>query len=156
MKLLKEIGRVKQLFRYPVKSMAGEPLDSIFMGWHGFDGDRRFAFIRTGIASGLPWLTASKLPRLIRYKPLHRDSGKTMDLPTHVLTPDGQELDLRGETLRQELACAYGAPIEVMQLDQGIFDEATISIISHSTIQAIEKEAGTGLDISRFRPNILV
>jgi Uncharacterized Fe-S protein len=136
--------------------MAGEPLDSLSLGWHGFDGDRRFAFVRKGILAGFPWLTASKLPQLISYKPVRRDVDKTKASPTHVLTPDGQELELRGEALRQELSNAYGAPVEVMQLDQGIFDEAKVSIISHSTIQAIEKEAGISLDVSRFRPNILL
>ena len=32
------------------------------IGWHGLDGDRRFAFRRIGDASGFPWLSASKLP----------------------------------------------------------------------------------------------
>ncbi|MEN3331278.1 MAG: uncharacterized protein V7641_643 [Blastocatellia bacterium] len=136
--------------------MSGEPLDSIFLGWHGFDGDRRFAFVRKGVLAGIPWLTASKLPQLISYKPVRRDTDNITELPTHVLTPGGQKLELRGEALRQELSNAYGAPVEVMQLDQGIFDEAKISIISHSTIQAIEKEAGISLDVSRFRPNILL
>jgi uncharacterized protein YcbX len=136
--------------------MSGEPLDSVSLGWHGFDGDRRFAFVRKGVLAGFPWLIASKLPQLIRYKPVRRDADKAMELPTHVLTPGGQELELQGEALRQELSNAYGAPVEVMQLDQGIFDEAKVSIISHSTIQAIEKETGISLDVSRFRPNILL
>jgi len=136
--------------------MAGEPLESVSLGWHGFDQDRRFAFLRKGVLAGVPWLTASKLPQLIRYKPLRRDADKAAQLPTHVLTPDGRELELRGEALCQEVARAYGAPVELMQMDHGIFDDAKISLINQSTIQAIEQEAGIQLETSRFRPNILL
>lgn len=136
--------------------MAGESLESVSLGWHGLDQDRRLAFVRKGVLAGFPWLTASKLPQLIRYTPLRRDADNPTQLPTHVLTPDGRELELCGEALCEELAEAYGAAVELMQLDQGIFDEAKISLINHSTIQAIEKEAGVHLEVSRFRPNILV
>lgn len=53
-----EIGQIKAIFRYPVKSMAGEQLDSANLGWHGLDGDRRFAFRRIADKGGFPWLTA--------------------------------------------------------------------------------------------------
>ena len=60
-----EIGRVEAIFRYPVKSMAGERLEVANLGWHGLDGDRRLAFRRIDDRSGMPWLTASKLPDLL-------------------------------------------------------------------------------------------
>src|SRR5438552_3568421 len=41
-----ELGRVREIVRYPVKSMAGVPAESAFLGWHGLEGDRRFAFRR--------------------------------------------------------------------------------------------------------------
>jgi hypothetical protein len=33
--MLIEIGHVEAIFRYPVKSMAGEGLDGAELGWHG-------------------------------------------------------------------------------------------------------------------------
>jgi len=41
--MLIEIGHVEAIFRYPVKSMAGERLEVAELGWHGLDGDRRLA-----------------------------------------------------------------------------------------------------------------
>lgn len=35
-----EIGRIKAIFRYPVKSMAGEQLDNASLGWHGLEGEK--------------------------------------------------------------------------------------------------------------------
>ena len=40
------IGQIEAIFRYPVKSMRGEPLEVATLGWHGLDGDRRLAFRR--------------------------------------------------------------------------------------------------------------
>jgi uncharacterized protein YcbX len=154
--MVREIGRVKAIYRYPVKSMAGQQLNSASLGWHGFNGDRRFAFIRLGSQSGFPWLTASKFPQLIQYIPVCRDKTGSADLPTHIQTPKGQELELRGEALQQEISKAYGSPVELIQLDQGIFDEASVSIISQATLTAIEQETGMSLNVARFRPNILI
>jgi uncharacterized protein len=154
--MIKEIGRVKALYRFPVKSMAGEPLSSAALGWHGFAGDRRFAFIRIGNQTGFPWLTASRFPQLIRYKPYSRGLNESAGPPTHVRTPSGREVELRGQALREELSTAYGSEVQVMQLDHGVFDEANVSIISQSTISAVEKESGITLEVERFRPNVVV
>jgi hypothetical protein len=150
----REIGKVRAIYRFPVKSMAGQALDSAAVGWHGLEGDRRFAFLRVGAHSGFPWLTATKLPQLINYIPL--TAGSNQQLPTHVRTPEGQELDIRGEELQQEIADAYGSQVEMVQLDQGVFDEAKVSVISTSTINALEEEMGIKLEVARFRPNILM
>ncbi|HEY7214149.1 MAG TPA: MOSC N-terminal beta barrel domain-containing protein [Thermoanaerobaculia bacterium] len=64
-----QVGQVCEIVRYPVKSMAGAVMDSAFLGWYGLAGDRRFAFRRVGVDSGMPWLTASRLPELLLYHP---------------------------------------------------------------------------------------
>jgi uncharacterized protein YcbX len=61
------MGQVEAIFRYPVKSMGGERLEVANLGWHGLDGDRRLAFRRIDNRSGMPWLTASKLPDLLLF-----------------------------------------------------------------------------------------
>jgi uncharacterized protein YcbX len=43
-----------------------------------------------------------------------------------------------------------------MQLKHGIFDEATVSLITVVTIREVEREADRQLEILRFRPNILI
>ncbi len=151
--MFQEVGRIKAIFRYPVKSMAGEQLESAKLGWHGLEGDRRFALHRIGNQSGFPWLQAGRLPQLLQYQPVNKGDG---DLPTHVITPDGRELELHGAALQQELSEAFGSPVQMMLLNQGIFDEASVSVISAATIEAIGKEAGFELDVRRFRPNLLI
>ncbi|HXX71997.1 MAG TPA: MOSC N-terminal beta barrel domain-containing protein [Candidatus Acidoferrum sp.] len=154
--MLTEIGHVEAIFRYPVKSMAGEPLEAANLGWHGLDGDRRLALRRMNDRSGFPWLTASKLPELLRFAPIHRDGGAQGDLPTRVRTPEGEEMPVFGEDLAWEIGRRYGAPVEMMQMKNGIFDDASISVIASDTVREIGRLAGRSLDARRFRPNILV
>jgi uncharacterized protein len=64
------VGRVAGLWRYPVTSMAAEPLDGVEVSWAGLAGDRRWAFIRAGqVRSGFPWLTIRERPELAHYRP---------------------------------------------------------------------------------------
>jgi len=154
--MLIEIGHVEAIFRYPVKSMGGERVEAAAMGWHGLDGDRRLAFRRIDDRSGFPWLTASKLPDLLLFAPQRREDGVEGDLPTHVRTPDGDTMPVFGPGLAAEVGRRYGAPVEMMQLKHGIFDEASISVIASDTVCEIGRLAGRSLDVRRFRPNVVV
>ena len=151
-----ELGRISAIFRYPVKSMAGELLDRAKLSWHGIEGDRRLAFRRLADKSGFPWLSASKLPQLILYKPFGLDSSSVEPLPTHVRTPDGKEYELQSAELREEISSRCGSDVELMNLKHGIFDEAHISVINRGTVEGIERESGRHLDLRRFRPNVLI
>jgi uncharacterized protein YcbX len=148
-----QVGRVRAIYRYPVKSMAGEPMTSAQLGWHGLDGDRRLAFVRSGIQTGMPWLTASKLASLVTYVPL-RDAEDA--IPSRVRTPKGEELELNGDALRAELTAAHGAPVALMRLNNGTYDDAPLSIITTSSVATVTGEAGVDADARRFRPNLLI
>jgi uncharacterized protein YcbX len=150
------LGYVRELVRYPVKSMAGIPTDSAFLGWHGLQGDRRFAFRRLDDKSGFPWLTASRLPELLLYQPHCVDENAEEPTPTHVRTPEGMTLALGSAELQNSVAEKFGSPVELMKLKHGIFDDATVSVINLATIAAIGREAGQDLDMRRFRANIVI
>ena len=151
-----KVGEVAALFRYPVKSMSGELLEVADLGWHGIEGDRRLAFRRADDRGGFPWLTASKLPELILFAPQRRGSGASGDLPTHVRTPEGQELAVFGQELAGEVGRRHGSPVEMMHLNRGIFDEASISVIASATVSEVARLAAQRPDVRRFRPNILI
>ena len=151
-----EIGHVEAIFRYPVKSMGGERLEGTRLGWHGLDGDRRLALRRMDDRSGLPWLTASKLPDLLLFAPQRPADGAPEDIPTHVRTPDGAVMPVFGEDLATEVGRRHGAPVQMMRLNHGIFDEASISVITLDTVREIGRLAGRSSDVRRFRPNIVV
>ncbi len=149
------IGHVEALFRYPVKSMGGERLDVAEMGWHGIEGDRRLAFRRIEDRSGFPWLTAGKLRDLVLFVP-EREEGAPEDLPSHVRTPDGRVMPVFSEELAAEVGRRYGAPVQMMQMKHGVFDDASISVIASYTVCEIGRLAGLIPDVRRFRPNVVV
>ena len=151
-----EIGQVEALYRYPVKSMGGEQLEVATLGWHGVEGDRRLALRRLEDHSGFPWLSASKLPELLLYAPHRPEASAQADLPTHIRTPDGEVLPVFGEDLAAELERLHGAPLQMMQLKHGTFDEASLSVIASDTVSELTRLAGQGPDVRRFRPNVLV
>jgi uncharacterized protein YcbX len=154
--MLKPIGHICELVRYPIKSMAGVPAESAFLGWHGLEGDRRFAFRRIGDQSGFPWLSASRLPELLLYRPFGLDESTGEPLPTYVRTPSGAEVELRSAALESEIAERFRGPVELMQLKHGIFDDASVSVISRSTIATICREGEVEFDTRRFRANIVL
>ena len=154
--MLIEIGHVEAIFRYPVKSMAGERLQVANLGWHGLEGDRRLALRRTNDRSGMPWFTASKLPELLLFAPQRHEDGAQGELPTHIRTPEGEEMPVFGEELATQVGRRYGAAVQMMQLRHGIFDEACISVIASDTVREIGRLAGRNLDVRQFRPNVVV
>jgi uncharacterized protein YcbX len=150
-----EIGHLEAIFRYPVKSMAGERLQAVDLGWHGVAGDRRLAFRRLEDRSGFPWLNAGKLAELLLFVPV---GGGEEELPTLVRTPEGREMDVFGDELAAEIGRRHGAPVQMMRLKQGIFDEASVSVITPATVREIGRIAGHDHDpdVRRFRPNLVV
>jgi hypothetical protein len=123
-----------------------QALEVAELGWHGLDGDRRLAFRRVDDRSGFPWLTASKLPDLLLFAPHRRENGAQGELPTHVRAPDGEEMPVFGEDLAAEVGRRHGAPVQMMQLNHGIFDEASISVIASDTVREIGRLAGRSAD----------
>jgi uncharacterized protein len=150
------VGEIASLFRYPVKSMRGELLQSAELGWHGLEGDRRLALRRAGDHGGVPWLTASTLGELILFTPVMREPSAGGDLPTHIRIPEGEELPVFGEDLVAEVRRRYGQPVEMIHLKRGIFDDASVSVITSATVDEICRASAQPSEVRRFRPNILI
>lgn len=148
------VGRVVGLWRYPVKSMGAEALPGVEVSWHGLVGDRRWAFIRNNVPqSGFSWFTLRERPDMSHYRP----SFVEPDCPDHsanlVRTPSEALFDVVDPALGVEL-CPGG--MRVIKHDRGIFDTFPLSIITTQTLARLGEMVGLGLDVQRFRPNILV
>jgi uncharacterized protein len=148
------VGRVVGLWRYPVKSMAGEPLNKVDVSWHGLSGDRRWAFIRDQAAhTGFPWLTLRERPDMGHYRPAFVEPDRPDKSSLRVQTPTGSEFDLADPALAAEL---HPARVRLVKQDRGAFDTFPVSLITTQTIRSLGALTGTDLDVRRFRPNIVV
>lgn len=154
------VGTLAQLWRFPVKSMAGEALAESAVGRHGLAGDRRYAFIRPHLQrSGFPWLTIREKVELVHYSARFADPSQPDRSVTLVTNPAGLERDVVDPALCAEL----GEGVTMIKQDVGVFDTAPLSLLSLQTISslaALVSRAGApdqpSLATLRFRPNLVV
>ncbi len=173
-----EVGRVSELWRYPVKSMQGEALPQAFVGFSGVYGDRLWAFAMEGGPEGFPWLTAREQPALLRCRPRFRHParaafppnlcaaeqmapgvtpayGSEDDLALDVAGPDGNLYDPADPALAAMLLPGSGAlSLRLVRSDRSLTDCRPVSLISCQTVDLLGREHGAKLDHRRFRPNI--
>jgi uncharacterized protein YcbX len=133
--------------------MAAEQLDGVDVSWHGFAGDRRWAFIRAGkVRSGFPWLTIRERPELAHYRPRFAEPDRPDAAVTLVRTPSGDELDVADPALAAEL----GPGVRVIKQNRGVFDTMPLSLLTTQSLAGLGRLVGTDPAAGRFRPNILV
>lgn len=141
------------LWRYPVKSMAAEPLERAEVSWNGLAGDRRWAFIRDGmVESGFPWLTIREHVEMRHYRPSFIEPDRPNASAVIVRTPAGETFDVSDPAL----AAALGAGVRVIKQDRGVFDTMPLALITTQTIAKLGALVDATLDVQRFRPNLVV
>jgi uncharacterized protein YcbX len=147
------VGRVVAVWRYPVKSMGAAALEEVEVSWHGLAGDRRWAFVRDGLArSGFPWLTIRERPDMGHYRPSFTDPSRPDHSPTVVRTPAGEDLDVTDPALAAEL----GGGVHVMKQSRGVFDVMPLALITTQSVASLSALLDAVPDVQRFRPNLLV
>jgi len=151
-----DIGTVRAINRYPVKSMAGESLAAAKLRWQGIDGDRQYAFYRTANISRFPWLTGRDVAALVTYAARYLDPADPRHSPVHVSAPDGSERDVGEAGLRAALSDAAGEDVRLLQVGRGTFDSMPVSVISTTTAARLARSCGKAVDLRRFRPNIVL
>lgn len=155
--------RVTQLWRYPVKSMAGELLQRAEVGELGITGDRTHGLV--DLDTGLV-LTARRVPELLFATPVIDGDGVRIRLPDGSVTDDaavlsdwlGRRVELRrparDERGRYEIAVNDDQPDgEWMEWQgpTGVFHDSNrtrLSILSEDSIGE--------WDVRRFRANVIV
>jgi hypothetical protein len=147
------VGRVAAVLRYPVKSMAAEPVEDVEVSWHGLSGDRRWAFVRPGLpGNGAPWLTLRQRNDLNDYQPGWADPDRPDASAVIVRTPAGARLDVTAPALAAEI----GEGVRVMKLNRGTFDALPLSLITTRAVESLGALLGTDLNVLRFRPNLVI
>jgi uncharacterized protein len=147
------VGHIRSIWRYPVKSMAGERLESAPVTLQGITADRMYAFVQAGSASPFPWLTGREMPSLLQYQPVWVPG----DRPSlRVRAPSGHEWPIDAPELGAEIEATSGLSVHLLPNYRGSFDVAPLSFISHATVDAIAKASGTPSEPGRFRMNFYV
>src|SRR2546430_15336076 len=140
------MASVAEIWRYPVKSMAGERLESCLVTEHGFEGDRRWAFV-----DGAPH-RAGKLFNIKQHDRLMTYRARYTGGAVEVLTPEGATEALDG-SLVEKLEIESARPLQLRDLAGGNFDDEPVLIINLASLAAFGLEAGMAVDHPRFPPN---
>lgn len=106
---MEKIGRVAEIWRYPVKSMAGERLDRCSVGAHGIPGDRGWALRdeKAGEIRG-----AKKMPALMKCQAHYVSEPSAAEIPAAEITlPDGTKFKTGAPEANQKLSNLLGRPV---------------------------------------------
>lgn len=173
------VGAVESLWRYPVKSMAGEELSEAFVGFSGVYGDRCYAFRDAAARKGFPYLNASAQERMLLYRPRFRHPGRAAappnlaeaqaiapganpanaepeDMALDVVTPGGGVVAIDDPGLLEMLGDGLRGEhrLTLVRSDRAMTDCRPVSLISLQTVRQIEEEVGFAVDKRRFRANV--
>lgn len=173
------VATVESLWRYPVKSMAGEELTEAFVGFAGVYGDRCYAFRDEAARKGFPYLNANVQQQMLLYRPRFRHPARAAAPPnlveataiapgvTHANAEPG-DMDLDLVTPGEEVVAVDdprllemlgeglrgGHRLALVRSDRALTDCRPVSLISLQTVRQIEEEVGVVVDKRRFRANI--
>jgi MOSC domain-containing protein len=105
------VGRVCEVWRYPVKSMGGERLERCTVGPRGIPGDRGWALRdeKAGEIRG-----AKKLPELLRCtaRYLEEPAGRNTP-PAEIMLPDGTRVRSGDAAAAERLSALVGRPVSL-------------------------------------------
>jgi uncharacterized protein len=180
------VGSLSGIYRYPVKSMAGEQLTTSEIGQGGLPGDRAWA-VRDEVRGGIRG--AKKIPALMqlsaRYLVQPGDVGINALLSAalnHKVSlwplvspslldhyrrgaPDSEDLeqelrDMFARTPDEPLPDLSVFPPELMEFESPpgtYFDAFPILLMSQQSLATLQsRQENSRFDVRRFRPNLLV
>jgi MOSC domain-containing protein len=145
-------ARVAALRRYPVKSMAGEALESVVLDRRGVVGDRWLAVVdeEGRFASG-------KDSRRFRRRDAVFDFAAATDGGEVRVRSDGQHWTVGDPGLDRALSDAMRATVRVLpEGDVPHQDAGSVSLVGSASLQWCRDHLDVDTDFRRVRPNILV
>jgi len=156
------VGSVREMFRYPVKSFAGERLESACrIEPYGLYGDRLHAFLDETKEGWNSFITARGIPGMLGYRAILEREAEDGGPPRILVTaPDGKRYRWDEELLR-EIQRFARAKISMKSYrgepgERTGFDDSHILIVTDRSLRKLEDLWGKELDPRRFRANLLV
>jgi uncharacterized protein len=149
------VGRVAELWCYPVKSLGGQQLTEVRCGRRGFDGDRRWAVRGADgkFGSGKTTLRFRRMPGLLSMASLVDDHGVAW-----VRFADGESRRVDDPMTAALIGAVVGEDVTlVKEGETSHFDDAPLHLVSTASLQWLEERRPIDrVDRRRFRPNLVV
>jgi len=142
---------INEIWRYPVKSMAGEALQSVFVSEKGLIGDRVYAFVneesnRTAVV--LKWAES-----LLNYHP-HFETEPGLNSPApplNIVLPSGESLSTRDSDLEERISAAFQRTLKLMRTaPPGLLIEVPPGTLGGNLSEVTELPLGGGAPAGAF------
>ena len=176
-------GAVRELWRYPVKSMLGESLSAATVAGRGLQGDRLFALIDGETGHVVSAKNPRRWPAMFAFR-ARLCSGVSPGV--EITFPDGTILGSDASEVNAVLSERLGRKVTLTSVPPSqpvleqfspdldglserdrdatvkispttFFDEASVHLLTTATLQALHVRYPDGLfDARRFRPNVLI
>ena len=147
------IARVAALRRYPVKSLAGESLQSVRVDARGLALDRAWAVREPDgkLGSGKSTRRFRKMDGLMLLSATSDDG-----LPV-ISFPDGRSLRADDDDVHAALSAYVGRPVRLEpEGEVSHFDDGPVHLVTTSGLRAVAQAHGGPVDVRHFRPNLVV
>ena len=177
------ITTLQSLWRYPVKSMQGESLDSSLITTSGLEGDRAFALLDEVTGHIASAKNPKKWPNMFSFQASYLDLEKAT---VAITLPNGLKVNSDNEQLNSFLSNVIGRKVRFIsevpaapQLEEywpdipelenkdvvtdedmpkgTFFDLANLHIITTATLKELKRLYPEGaFELQRFRPNLVL
>ena len=149
---MEEVGVVRELWRYPVKSLVGESLPALDIDSRGVRGDRLWAL---AVAEG-KFASGKSTSRFRRVRGmLHLSSRYDAQVPV-ITFPDGRAIRGDDPGIDAALSAHFGEPLRLVE-ERGVshLDEGPVHLVTTSSLRTLQAQLGP-IDVRRFRPNVVL
>jgi uncharacterized protein YcbX len=151
---------VVQLWRYPIKSMAGEQVPRLAIGHGSVVGDRAYGFVEVDTGR---LVSAKRYGALLECRARSTTSGVEATFPDGTVISDPDELSWRASALlgREVRFVRHTDPdaqsVVAMAAPETLADFAPLHLLAVSALAQVAAEHPVGVwDPRRFRPNVLI
>jgi uncharacterized protein len=160
---LRLVGRILEIWRYPVSSIGGERISKAVVRSDGIEGDRQFGLIDT--TSGKPAVPEKEA----RWrKALHLKASFVGDAFPIVFFPDGRCFSLEDRTLNEALTDYFGFATSIGEYEHTLrragfpltvfrHHHFPLHLLTTGSLERLAEICRTeAVDVRRFRPSILI
>ena len=157
------VGRIAEIWRYPVQSMGGERLTQTALGGDGVPGDREYGVVDPGIGEVVSAAQGKK-----KWRGLVTLSARLLEPPAagklppvEIVAPDGETLRGDQQNIDERLSAILGQPVHLAhrasENRRSSYSHEPLHILTTASMAAFKTQHKEGqFAPARFRPNLVI
>lgn len=160
---MRNLGRVEELWRFPVKSMQGERLETAQISAEGLAGDRAYALLDVEQDKIVSAKSVKRFPDIFSYRATFNQvprAGSPLP-PVDIEMPHGDVVSSAADDVDGVLSSCLGRAVKLIRVGERepvpYHDASPISLLTDSTMMRFrEIQPGSDFDVRRFRMNVII